>query len=843
MAGLLTITLAFAGLTLAPSNLAPHEDDPKQKDLQPMHRGPGFRSSGPGRAGLGVTKGTGGSMFPSQGVTLLSWLPVYEFGALQSAGNDCWGYTSPSGREYAIMGLSGGTGFVEITDPGDPTILEVIPGAGSAWRDIKTYQNYAYSVTEGLGGIQVIDLAQIDSGIVTLVNTISDGTTDKSHNVAIDEASGFLYRCGGDDHGLRIYDLANPAVPTPVASWNTRYVHDAHVVTYTSGPYAGRQIAFANGGFNGGFSQTGLDILDVTDKQNIFVRDRVFYAAPGYSHQSWLSEDQKFLFLNDEMKTRSHVIDVQDLDNAFEVSSFTSQAGSLTHNLYVKGDRLYQANYRSGLRVFDISIPQAPSQVAYFDTWPDDNGAAFNGMWSVYPYFQSGVVLGSAIEHGMFVLWVGPPQLDLSTSLGVNGIHDPAGDTLMTSITELAPGNLATGTVEVHYDIGSGMQTATMTDLGSGQFGFDLPTMSCGDSMEYYVTAKSTQGITWRTPETGTCLSTSAETLTSVWEDDFETDQGWVREWLDDDAKKGRWIRVDPVGSAAQAEDDHSPLPGTTCWVTGQGPPGGANGQADVDGGQTSLVSPKLDLVPIGEPLISYWRWFSNDAGQNPNEDVFKVEISNNDGASWILVDTVGPTGPGTSGGWFHHQFLVSDFITPNHQVRIRFVADDANNPSIVEAGIDDFRILDLACPTTLATTYCTAKQNSLGCTPSISAQGDASASSPTPFTIRAEQVLNQKNGILFYGFGQNALPFQGGYLCIAPQVKRTAVQDSAGNPPPSDCSGLFQYDFNALIQTQSDPNLTSGTQVNAQWWYRDPQDPTGFSTGLSDALEFTIAP
>lgn len=135
--------------------------------------------------------------------------------------------------------------------------------------------------------------------------------------------------------------------------------------------------------------------------------------------------------------------------------------------------------------------------------------------------------------------------------------------------------------------------------------------------------------------------------------------------------------------------------------------------------------------------------------------------------------------------------------------------------------------------------TYCTSKINSLGCTPAIAAAGAPSVSNPASFDISADMVLNNKAGILFYGFGPNALPFQGGFLCVQPPTKRTPVQSSGGNPPPNDCSGTFSLDFNALIQSGTDPSLTAGTQVFSQYWSRDPASPS--TTSLTGGLSFII--
>ncbi|RMF72191.1 MAG: choice-of-anchor B family protein, partial [Planctomycetota bacterium] len=360
-------------VTLSPTLLLAHPDDPKIYDRQPPYDGPGYRRALRGEP----------PAFPAVGLTLQSWIPVTEFDPGFSAANDCWGYVSPSGREYAIIGLSGGTSFVEVTNPANAQIVATLAGPSSTWRDIKVYQDYAYAVSEGGSGIQVFDLTQIDSGTVTLANTVTTGgSTTATHNVVIDTVSGYLYRTGGGDEGLRIYDLSNPSTPVYVASWTDRYVHDAQVVTYTSGPYAGRQIAFCASGFNGGWTETGIDILDVTDKGNIFQVSRVFYSGPQYSHQLWLSPDRRYLYLDDELDeqnngtpTTTRVLDVSDLEAPFEIATYTNGNTSIDHNLYTRGSMIFAANYRSGLRVFDATDQTAPVEVAFYDTYAADDNA------------------------------------------------------------------------------------------------------------------------------------------------------------------------------------------------------------------------------------------------------------------------------------------------------------------------------------------------------------------------------------------------------------------------------------------------------------------------------------
>lgn len=393
-----------------------HQDDPKALNPMPPYLGPGYTKAAATltelttNAALG-DQTTAGMTFPANGVELLAWLPLSAFNA-GSTGNDCWGYVSASGREYALVGLRAGTAFVDVTTPENPQIVEVIPGPSSLWHDVKVYGDYAYVVSEASSsGIQVIDMRMIDSGVVNLVNTINDVGTGRTHNVAIDTVSGFLYRCGGPNNGLRIYDLALPDQPQFVGQWQDRYVHDAQIVTLDSGPFAGRQLAFLCSGFNGGGTETGFEILDVTDKQNIINLDRVVYPGGAYSHQGWLSPDRQIFYLGDELdegsfglNTKTFIFDVSDPANIVPRGFFTNNSSASGHNLYTRGRFLYAANYVSGLRIFDTADPLAPVEVAYFDTEPGADSSSFNSAWSVYPYFPSGTIIVSDMQKGLFVL-------------------------------------------------------------------------------------------------------------------------------------------------------------------------------------------------------------------------------------------------------------------------------------------------------------------------------------------------------------------------------------------------------------------------------------------------------
>lgn len=353
--------------------------------------------------------GVASAQYSSSNVTLYAQLAPSAFGATN--GNDCWGYVSPSGREYAIMGLTTKVAFVEITNPALPDIIDSFPHTESSWGDIKVYGSTAYAVTEANTGIQVFDMSQIDSGIVTLVRTIT--SPGRTHNLSLDTTSGFLYTCGSNlgTGTTTCFDLSNPTNPVQVGAGQMTlgtYQHDAQVVTYTSGPYAGRQIMF-------GLSEgRGLDIYDVTNKNGPFLVKRVAYPSVRYAHQGWLSEDRKYFYLDDELdedanggtgaRSQTRVFNVENLDEAALVGTFGSNLAR-DHNQYWREGFLFQANYRSGLRIWDTNDnPINPTAAGFFDTYPNSNSASFNGAWSCFPNFPSNVCIISDIERGLFIV-------------------------------------------------------------------------------------------------------------------------------------------------------------------------------------------------------------------------------------------------------------------------------------------------------------------------------------------------------------------------------------------------------------------------------------------------------
>ncbi len=224
------------------------------------------------------------------------------------------------------------------------------------------------------------------------------------------------------------------------------------------------------------------------------------------------------------------------------------------------------------------------------------------------------------------------------------------------------------------------------------EFGAQIPAQASA-VIRYYIQAATLDGgIQTDPPAAPVRYYTFLGGLYSVMlENDFDNDLGWTVGASGDAATSGLWVRVDPVGTPIQPEDDHS-ASGTFCYVTGNAAPLDGIGVADVDGGKTSLVSSTFNATSGGliRPVVSFWRWYSNDGGDNPSQDAWKVEISNNGGTSWVPVENTLETDQ----SWRRVMFFISDYVTPTSNMKIRFVAtDDTSFPSLVEAAVDDFAL------------------------------------------------------------------------------------------------------------------------------------------------------
>jgi choice-of-anchor B domain-containing protein len=363
----------------------------------------------------GPTVNSGG--YPCDNVELMDVESLSVLGGGDN-GNDCWGWVDhETGREIAIFGRSNGTSFIDVTDPTDMKYFANLPTATSPslWRDIKVYGEYAYIVSEaGDHGLQIVHMPNLMGLSTDEVTTISpDGYYSgfgNAHNIMINEETGYAYPIGTNtfNGGLHVLDLNDPLNPELVGAYDGAYSHDIHPIVY-NGPdqdYAGKEVVVCFNGYN------GISIVNAQDKSDIQLISQVSYAQSGYTHQGWVGDNHRFCYFNDELdessfgnNTRTYILDIADLDAPVIIGYFEAPVESIDHNLYAIGDKLYQSNYLSGLRVLDVSDAENGNLelVGYFDTNPESDAPSFNGTWSNYPYFPSGNIAVSTFTHFFMV--------------------------------------------------------------------------------------------------------------------------------------------------------------------------------------------------------------------------------------------------------------------------------------------------------------------------------------------------------------------------------------------------------------------------------------------------------
>lgn len=381
--------------------------------------------------------------FPCSNVDLLAHIADRTPGG---RGADIWGFIDlNTQREYAIVGYSSGTAVFDVSDAENPREVGFVDGQTTTWRDIKVHQRwnptdnrwnaYAYVTADNASdGLVIIDLTELPQRVSRL-NNASDFTrahnvyltdTDFSTGLSITGETPLLILAGSNqaDGRFRAYRLNDPTAPTFIAMPATPgnqpggdrlYMHDAASMVVRD---SRKDTECANAAASDhcdilfDFNESSFDIWDITNAANPVRLSRTTYTNARYVHSGWWSEDQQYLFIQDELDERDaglgattlRVFSIAQLTQPVSVGTWQGPSNAIDHNGFVRGNRYYMSNYARGLSILDISNASSPVLVGRFDTYPASDNVGFPGNWGVYPYLPSGNLALSDIDSGFYMV-------------------------------------------------------------------------------------------------------------------------------------------------------------------------------------------------------------------------------------------------------------------------------------------------------------------------------------------------------------------------------------------------------------------------------------------------------
>jgi len=666
-----------------------------------------------------------------------------SYGAIRLA--NIGGHVDTVGNEYALVGTQNGLDIVDVTVPSNPVIKFSVPGANSTWREVKTYQGFAYVTTEGGGGLTVVDMRPLPDTVYFKDYTgdgLIAGQLNAIHALHCDTTTGFLYLYGSDyNSGNTVFiDLSDPWNPTYAGEYllpSSSYVHDGFALNDTL------YEAHIYGGF--------FTIVDVTDKANpVLLATQTTPTA--FTHNTWLSDDHRTLFTTDENSNSFlGAYDITDPGNIRELSRFQTApgSGSVVHNTHILNDYAVTSWYTEGVVIVDVARPDNPVEVAKYDTYTGP-GSGTTGCWGVYPFLPSGTVVASDIVNGLFVLtpnyirgcYLEGIVTDSSTGATISNASMQVLSTSISRNTNLL-GEYKAGTVDSgFYDVefskaGYYSKTITGVHLVNGLLTtldvelVPLPTYSMSGTVTdvdngmpvgnveiildgpglHYSTMADTNGIflfpavvpetydltagTWGYRSFCSQLTISSSVsqpleLERGYYDDFTFDYGWTVSGT----SLNSWERGEPVGTYDGTMTEINPdldVTGdcsTSCYVTDNG--GAPYNSSDVDDGNTVLVSPYFDATIYSNPVLSYYYRYLCIAGLGTPNDNMTFRVTN--GTDTVLIQSVGPF-EGTNGSWVQSTFPLSGLITLTDSTRLIVDVRDEAPGNIVEGALDEFRI------------------------------------------------------------------------------------------------------------------------------------------------------
>ncbi|MHC5108459.1 MAG: immunoglobulin domain-containing protein [Planctomycetota bacterium] len=608
--------------------------------------------------------------------------------------------------DYAYVGsftlLDGNPGTVHIVDISNPAAPSL--AATYSLTAINTFRSpQDVKVADGLlfigmesGGDDLVEIVDVrDPSSPVYLTSLQAPGWNTCHNTFYD--GGFLYVVDSNNPRCLVYDLRTfdpdnpPASPISTPLWEINDIGNVFV----------HDITVAGGRLYCAGWDSGLFIYDVSDVANTF--PTFLGTVDGNNtHSMWPTDDGNYVVTGEErggggIKVYRMTDNGGSVDLELTDSLVLSNDAFSVHNQLIVGNRLYVSWYQAGLQVFDINpISGALEFVASYDTSAFGGGdSGFQGAWGVYPFLGEEEVLVSDLEEGLFIVNVLGPLVSFDFPDGLVDLVNPNGGTqVRVEITgDAGTPDPASGLLHSRVD-GGLFLTSPLTFDGSAYIG-TLPSAPCGSTVDYYVSIETFEGDTIANPSDAPNEFYSALAAVGIIEIsnlNFEIDPGWA---VTGDASDGQWERGIPSGGCDRGNPPTDFDGSGNCYLTDNDP---NDCNSDVDGGTTTLTTGSFDMSGLAVPYVGYARWFDNAAGSNPGQDLFEVEVSNNGGVDWFPLETVGPSGPESQGGWIDARVALDGIIPATSDMVFRFSVSDLIDGSVVEAGVDAFRILDLEC-------------------------------------------------------------------------------------------------------------------------------------------------
>ncbi|MBK9384173.1 MAG: choice-of-anchor B family protein [Planctomycetes bacterium] len=706
--------------------------------------------------------------------------------------NDCWGYRSPAGDEIAILGDQNGTWFIDATIPTQPIVRAFIAGPGSIWRDMKTYGSYAYLVTEGGGGMQIVDLSNPQAPV--LVRTWGASIWGNAHNINIDVPNGICYVCG-TNVGVVVIDLRqNPSNPTLLRTWNDTYVHDLHV----QNGYA--HMACINAG--------EYWIVDVSALPTMTVLSRV--RTPGaFAHHTGVTADDRIAVTTDESGGGHLAIwDISDKRNPVKLSEYNANPAAIIHNAFVVGNFVHCAYYTEGYRLVDITDPSRPFEAGFYDSYPGVSGG-YNGQWGCYPYQPSGAIYCSDRSTGLYIVRPDPVSVT-HTALGDTQDEDQAHP---IQVRASSASGVAPQSASVRWRVGGGAwQTQSLASGAQiGEFTGALPAILAPAEVEYGFVfhfvgtssswpGDSSPGFTYRV---GVVRSLFLERFEGGW-------NGWTH-----GASFGRddWELGAPTGRGGDPSSAFSPsnCVGTDLGLSGRDGLYSANSTS-------FLQSPVISVGTRRDLKLRFRRWLSVE---DASRDQARLLIN---GLPAFFNTTMGSI---QDTAW-RELVLPLNFIlggSTSATLRFELVTDGSGNRG--GWNLDDIEIFFLSdCMPPVA--YGQGVAGSGGATPALAQVGDPVLGNAS-FSLRATQLRGGAPTALLLSFAPGNLNALGITLLVDPSYflsLATIAQGSAGQ------AGVGAAEWNTPVPPDG---LLDGGTLYAQVVSVDAAGPQGVtsSTGL----------